>query len=521
MGNLSFAITTLTSDTAPTKPKVLIIEDEPIMAHATKLLLHKLGYGVCGIATNAEQALEIESKTQPDVILVDIDIPGKVDGIGVAAEIRRHRAVPIVYSSALRDAHTLRRVQLEGPMIYLAKPYESFQLQFAMETAIRKCELRTEVTKWEEHSRILFENNPLPMWILDLKDLRFLDVNEAAVRNYGYSRSEFLQMSSLDIRPPEEIPVLLSHLASATSGTGPAGIWHHRKKDGTRFPVEIIAHALNWNGRPAQIVSATDITEKEAIEQQLLRSQRVESIGALALGIAHDLNNIFAPILLSAQMLENADDLEKKTLGDTIITSTERGIQIVRQFMTFAKGGDGTRAILNLTDVIRDICTVTSETFPKNISFRTTVGPELWHVIGEPTQLHQMLLNLTVNARDAMPDGGTLSICAENVDVNRDTPARFGAVNRGPHVLLKVADTGQGMSEEIQRKVFSPFFSTKEPDKGTGLGLSIVAGIVRRHRGFLNLYSQPGCGATFEIYLPAAAIQPNGIIHPKESPDCW
>lgn len=509
----------LASDAVQAKSRVLVIEDEPIMAHATKLLLHKLGYEVCGIGSTAEEALQLESETKPDVILVDIDIPGNVDGIGVVAEIRRRRKVPVVYASARRDEHTLRRIQAEGCMIYLAKPYEPFQLRFALHTALHKCGLQTELAKWEEHSRLLFAKNPFPMWILDVKDLRFLEVNEAALRQYGYSKSEFLRMNSLDIRPPEEVPVFLSHLASASSGTGPAGIWHHRRKDGSRFTVEVTAHNVTWNGRTAQIVSATDITEKEAIEHQFLRSQRVESIGALALGIAHDLNNIFAPILLSAQMLDDADECEKQALRQTIIKSAERGIQMVRQFLSFTKGGDGTREVLNLNEVVADICRVTRETFPKCISFHSVIEPGLWHVLGDPTQLQQMLLNLAVNARDAMPDGGTLTICAQNIEVSQNKQARFGTVNVGPHVLLRVKDTGHGIAENDENKLFNPFFSTKAKGKGTGLGLSIVGGIVRNHRGFLDVNSKPGCGTTFEIYLPAAAIRPAASHAMKEFPN--
>jgi len=299
-------------DSIQIKSKVLIVEDELILAHATKLLLNKLGYEVCGIATNADEALWLELETKPDAILVDIDIAGKFDGIGVVSEIRKYRMVPIIYASAARDEHTLRRVQSEGPVFYLLKPYEPFQLRFALETAIRMCDLRTGMANWEDHSRLLFESNPLPMWIIDMERLNFLEVNDAAVRHYGYSKLEFREMTLVDIRPPEEVPVLMSYLSSVTTAAGPAGIWHHRKKDGSRFTVEIAARDLDWCGRPARFVTAMDITEKEATEQCLMRLQRVQGIGGFALDIAHDLNNIFAPILLSAQMLENADNSEKR-----------------------------------------------------------------------------------------------------------------------------------------------------------------------------------------------------------------
>lgn len=366
------------------------------------------------------------------------------------------------------------------------------------------------MAKWEDQSRLLFENNPLPMWIIDTERLNFLEVNDAAVRHYGYSKSEFREMSLVDIRPPEEVPVLLSYLSSVTIAAGPAGIWHHKKKDGSRITVEIAAHDLDWFGRQARFVTAMDITEKEAIEQCLMRLQRVQGIGGLALGIAHDLNNIFAPILLSAQMLEDADNSEKQTLRDTIIASAERGSQMVQQLLSFAKGCDSARVVVNVMDVIDDVLKVTRETFPRSILFKPVIEAGLWHVIGDPTQLYQLFLNLSVNARDAMPNGGTLMISAQNVDLTQKKTTRFGTVNVGAHVLLSVADTGHGMDEEVEKKLFTPFFSTKTQGKGTGLGLSIVLSIVRNHLGCLDVKSKSGSGTKIEIYLPATPVRHNG-----------
>jgi|SRR6185437_4312274 len=182
---------------------------------------------------------------------------------------------------------------------------------------------------------------------------------------------------------------------------------------------------------------------------------------------------------------------------------------MVQQLLRFAKGGESARVVVNIIDVIGNVLKVTQETFPKSILFKPVIEAGLWNVIGDPTQLYQMLLNVLVNARDAMPNGGTLMISAENVNVTESKSTRFGTVNVGSHLLLSVMDTGHGMDENVEKKLFTPFFSTKTQGKGTGLGSSIVLSIVRNHLGCLDVKSKPGCGTKIEIYLPAAPVRVN------------
>jgi nitrogen-specific signal transduction histidine kinase/ActR/RegA family two-component response regulator len=252
------------------------------------------------------------------------------------------------------------------------------------------------------------------------------------------------------------------------------------------------------------LIVNTDISDKKLFEQQLLRTQRVESIGTLAGGIAHDLNNVLAPVLMSVELLRpKLTDDQSARMISILESSAKRGAQMVKQILTFARGATGERILLQPRQLIKEMAKITKETFPKAIQPQVKVPENLWAIMGDATQLHQVLMNLAVNARDAMPDGGTLSFTAENVLLNEEDAKKSGAPRAGCYVSLAVSDTGTGIPREILDKIFDPFFTTKEQGKGTGLGLSTVMGIVKSHKGFLQVQSEINKGTTFRIYLPA------------------
>jgi nitrogen-specific signal transduction histidine kinase/CheY-like chemotaxis protein len=258
-------------------------------------------------------------------------------------------------------------------------------------------------------------------------------------------------------------------------------------------------------GQPRSILSIdTDITEQKKIEAQFLRAQRMESIGTLAGGIAHDLNNALSPIMMSLEVLAlRFPDPRSAELLSILIASTKHGADMVRQVLSFARGIEGRRMVVQVRHLIQEIEHIANDTFLKNIQVTTNLPDELWTIVGDPTQIHQVLLNLCVNARDAMPGGGTLTISAEN----RVLDAQYAALNLeakvGPYVYLKIEDSGSGMSPAVIEKIFDPFFTTKEVGLGTGLGLSTSLAIVKSHGGFVRVYSEPGHGTTFKVYLPA------------------
>ena len=252
------------------------------------------------------------------------------------------------------------------------------------------------------------------------------------------------------------------------------------------------------------LIINTDITEQKKIEKQFLRAQRLESIGTLASGVAHDLNNILVPILMAAPLLR--DDMpaeEREKLLAIVQSSAERGANIVQQVLTFARGADGDRVLLQPIYLVQEIAKIAEETFPKSMAIRTNYPEDLWTIVADPTQLHQILLNLCINARDAMPTGGTLTLALENFEVDDHYASMTPGAKAGPHVLLKVSDTGTGIPRETIDKIFDPFFTTKELGQGTGLGLSTVIGIVKSHGGFMQVYSEVGRGTSFKVFLPA------------------
>lgn len=248
----------------------------------------------------------------------------------------------------------------------------------------------------------------------------------------------------------------------------------------------------------------TDITEKKKLEAQFLRTQRLESIGTLASGIAHDLNNILAPISMAVQLLRlKPSPQEYERLIAILDDNGQRAAGIIKQLLTFARGAEGERIAIRPRDAVKEVVRIAKETFPKNIAIRYHAGLDLWPITGDPTQLNQVLLNLCVNARDAMPDGGTLTVTVENLAIDKTYASMTPGAKAGPYVVFQVADTGSGIPQKIRDRIFDPFFTTKPIGKGTGLGLSTVLGILKGHRGFIQVESEPGQGTVFKVFFPA------------------
>jgi nitrogen-specific signal transduction histidine kinase/CheY-like chemotaxis protein len=252
------------------------------------------------------------------------------------------------------------------------------------------------------------------------------------------------------------------------------------------------------------VVVVQDVSERKRMEAQFFRAQRLESIGTLASGIAHDLNNILSPILMAPPIIRASATPEgvEKMLA-MVETSALRGAKLVRQLLTFGRGSEGGKKLLTVVTAVRDVMAIVQQTFPKNITPSAEVPGDSWPILADATQVHQVLLNLCVNARDAMPQGGVLRIAATNEHFDPKAAAGLPGAKVGDYVMLSVMDTGTGMSPELIDRIFDPFFTTKEEGKGTGLGLATVLGLVKGHGGFVALESAPGRGSTFRVYFPA------------------
>lgn len=332
--------------------------------------------------------------------------------------------------------------------------------------------------------------------------------NKSAERIYGWTETEVLGRHTWDVlRGGDD-----SHVAAIEKAFQTSNQWQgdldQRTRDGKKLLVDsrwTLVRATD--GQPDHIlITNTDITEQRMTEEHLFRAQRMESIGTLAGGIAHDMNNILSPILMATDMLRmTATDADATRWLGMVKENADRGAELVKQVLTFARGMAGERITVQLKHIIKDLVAVLKETFPKSINVKFNVDAELWTIMADPTQVHQILMNLCINARDAMmPVGGTLTISARNVQLDENYARMHIDADPGPYVLLTVVDTGTGMSSEVQQRIFDPFFTTKSVGEGTGLGLSTALTLVKSHGGFINVYSEEKKGTQFSIYFPSA-----------------
>lgn len=329
--------------------------------------------------------------------------------------------------------------------------------------------------------------------------------NNSAERLYGWTATEVLGRSVKELLH-QDMPIYDQAYADTLEFGEWVGEMNKVDKHGRRVTVEgRWTLVRDENGNPESILAInTDVSEHRKLEQQFLRAQRLESIGTLAGGIAHDLNNMLAPISMAVELLKmRMTDARSAELLDTIAKSARRGADMVGQVLSFARGMEGQRVEIHPRQIILEIEAILRDTFLKKIELEVRVPRDLWSIHGDPTQLHQVLLNLCVNARDALPGGGKISIIAGNVEIDSSFAAMNLEANEGPHVRIRVEDNGGGISPEIMDKIFDPFFTTKSVGKGTGLGLSTSLAIVKGHGGFISVESPPGEGTRFTVYLPA------------------
>jgi PAS domain S-box-containing protein len=362
----------------------------------------------------------------------------------------------------------------------------------------------------EERFRQLAENVQEVFWLSDAGKTKILYVSPAYEGIWGRSCESLYaapQTWMLAIHPEDRDRVAHAATTKQVIGeydeeyriTRPDGSvrWIHDRA----FPIG--SDEKEASGGTRRIAGiASDITERKGIERQLLRAQRLESISALAGGVAHDLNNALAPILMGVQLLRN-DNPDQHGLIDTIETCAMRGAEMVRQLVTFAEGVPGARLAIQPRYLVREMEAIVRSTFPKNVHLRVVCEADCKTVLGDATQLQQVLLNLCVNARDAMPQGGMLTLEARNLEIDATNERAYPEAKRGIYVLWRVADSGLGIPAGIIDRVFEPFFSTKGPAVGAGLGLSTVLGVVKSHGGFVNVRSELGKGSTFDVYLPS------------------
>jgi len=346
--------------------------------------------------------------------------------------------------------------------------------------------------------------------------------NKGAQRIYGWNAEEAVGKDANQLLGKD---ATAARLQEARSLVTLEGNWYGELQQVTKDGKEIIVES-RWTlvryhrEKPTSILIVnTDITQKKLLESQFLRAQRMESIGTLAGGIAHDLNNVLAPILMAVQLLAlKLEDERSQQWLNILEVNAKRGADLVKQVVSFARGIDGERTIVQVRHLISEVRQIARETFPKSIEVYTDVPQDLWAVSGDITQLHQVLMNLCVNARDAMPEGGRLGISAENLLIDEHYARMHIDAKIGSYIVITISDTGTGIAPETLERIFEPFFTTKEVGKGTGLGLSTVIGIIKSHGGFVNVYSEVRKGTEFKVYLPALEESETLIVEDLELP---
>lgn len=496
--------------------RVLFVEDNPQDCEAILRHLVRAGYTPDCVRVDGEAEFREKLNSEPDVILCAYQLAqfGSMAALRILHE--SGRPIPLIVVSNGAGEETAVNAIRSGAADYLRKD-RLIRIAQSIEHAIEQCRLRHEhrrmmeaLLKAEARYRGIFEN-AIEGIFQATPEGRLTAANPALSRVLGYaSPAEAIAAVDNILVQLCPDPPRLQELRCGLETTGLVTGFETQAScpDGRQPWVSLNCRWVRdpSNGPSHLEGTVEDITERKKLETHLLRAQRLDSIGRLAGGIAHDLNNILLPILICPGLLrERVRDEVSRDLVDSIEVSARRGADIVRQLLTFSRGTDGERVPVQPRTLVNEMLSIMRETFPKSINLRSAIPTDVWSVRGDPTQLHQVLMNLCVNARDAMPHGGDLRLMVENCEVDDATVRANAGARPGRHVLLRVSDTGTGIPPEHLDKIFDPFFTTKEVGQGTGLGLSTVLGIVNSHGGFIQLESSVGRGTEFRIYLPACA----------------
>jgi len=375
--------------------------------------------------------------------------------------------------------------------------------------AVENARLHRAARESDERYGMLFQSNPQPMWVFDVETLAFLEVNDAAVRQYGYAKNELLGMTIMDILPPEDAPGLHHGLERSSMQRGDVALAQHQRKDGTIVDMELVSHEMELNGRRARLVLATDITERTRTraalhqsEEQLRQAQRMDAAGRLASGVAHDFNNLLTTIRGFSDLLlrDLPEEHVRRKDVEQICKAADRGAALTRQLLSFGQPPTLQARALDLNTVVASMEGLLQRLIGADIRLIMRLRPNLGEVKMDPGQLEQVLVNLVLNARDAMPSGGMLTV--ETGERQISGTARGRSVRPGRYLVLAVSDSGTGMDGDTLTHVFDPFFTSQAPGSRSGLGLSIVYGIVKQSGGGVRVSSEPGQGTTVKVFIP-------------------
>ncbi|MBD2203412.1 response regulator [Calothrix sp. FACHB-1219] len=505
---------------------ILFVDDNYQKLNLLLEYLEETGFKVL-VADNGISAINIAENASPDLILLDVLMPG-IDGFETCRRLKSNPVtenIPVIFLTALAEQVDKVKGLNLGAVDYITKPLDNEEVIARIKIHLRLQNLTKKLTEQNEYlaaeinerkqaedkikeQAALLDITTDAIIVQDLNNqIRFW--NQGSEHLYGWTQAEAIAKNANTLLYK---PETLYQLQEIHKSLAKNDLWQGDLYQKTKIGKEIIVSS-RWTvmpdlaGQPKSILIVnTDITEKKLLETQFLRAQRMESIGTLASGIAHDLNNALTPMLMIAQLLEIklADENSKQWLA-ILETNIKRAADLVKHVLCFSRGFEGKFITLQVKNVIAEIEQIVKQTFPKSIAVNIDIPQQsLWNISGDATQIHQVLLNLCINARDAMPEGGLLKISARNIWVDSNCARMNMDAQVGPYVAISVADTGKGIPQEIIDRIFEPFFTTKEVGQGTGLGLSTVMGIVRSHNGFVKVMSAIGKGTEFQIYFQAS-----------------
>jgi two-component system cell cycle sensor histidine kinase/response regulator CckA len=484
---------------------ILVLDDDRGMCETIGDVLEQRGY-VVQIATEARAGLEIAAASPIEAAIVDIKLPD-MSGIDVLHGIRKVLpTTEIIFITGHASLTTAIQAINGLAFAYLVKPFEMSHLLMTVEQAVRKQRLAQALLDSDERYRFVTENIADAVFLLDL-DGRIALGNHRAEMITGYAQAELVGRAFFSLLPEAGAREARARLSDVRAGVKVSPFFEVEliQKDGARVLLEVHVTSVLKDGQPvARLGVARDITERRYLEDQLRQAQKMEGIGRLAAGVAHDFNNLLTAIggrcylVLNALTSENPIRREIEIIQD----AAERAAKLTHQLLAFSRKQILDPCVLDLNATVTGIEPLLRRMIREDIEIATALDSAAGRVKADAGQIEQVLLNLAVNASDAMPNGGWLTLATSNVTLDEAYARTHAEVEPGPYVMLSVSDTGHGMTAEVQAHIFEPFFTTKEVGKGTGLGLATAYGIAKQSGGHITVHSEPGHGAVFKLYLP-------------------